>query len=158
MKTFGVAHSALIALVFAFSPLRAWSLSSSGELVTGFANSGDFETAVVISELPHHRVGLSHPIEYRYNSGKRAWSLIIPRIKNGHYQVGAKQSFLHRVSPGRYETRNGERFEQSSFMVLKPNIEFDLCIRDEHEWCSVFIPALSQHLMCHQKTAFRFAG
>ena len=37
-------------------------------------------------------------------------------------------------------TANGAAFKQSSFMTLNPATEFDLCIRDEHEWCSVFVP------------------
>jgi hypothetical protein len=37
---------------------------------------------------------------------------------------------------------NGTVLDKGSFMVLEPGCEFCVSTKDEHDWCSVFVPSL----------------
>ena len=89
------------------------------------------------------------------NSTRRIWTISKVFLPGIHVQLGRLGSgnivegqswadgyllYLPLTDACAYST-NGTVLEKGSFAILEPGCEFCVSTKDEHDWCSVFVPS-----------------
>ena len=109
-----------------------------------FSDFDDFSESVGDADMSMMMHSLNNPIWRLSQVDLPGMHVQLGSLGSGNIVEGKSLDAGHLIylplSGFNAHTANGIAFQRNSFLVLKPGTEFDLCIKEGHDWCSVFIP------------------